>query len=155
MSVCMRWISGTTSSSNFRTRWLICLGALIGGLLIAGFGPAVPSAFAASTPTVDLGQSAGYAVISGASVANTDNSTVRGDIGAPTTPSGFPPGVLVGTMQVGSADATAYNDMLHGVHRSPVPDGRRRASGVGRRDADPRAVHVRGAAGLAASVNMT
>ena len=27
-------------------------------------------------------------------------------------PSGFPPGVLVGNMQVGSADATAYNDML-------------------------------------------
>jgi hypothetical protein len=71
-----------------------------------------PSAFAASTSTVDLGQAAGYAVISGASVANTGNSTVRGDIGAPAAPSGFPPGVLDGSMQVGSADAAASADML-------------------------------------------
>jgi hypothetical protein len=71
-----------------------------------------PSAFAASTPTVNLGQAAGYAVMSGASVANTGDTTVRGDIGAPAQPSGFPPGVLVGNMQVGSADATAYANML-------------------------------------------
>jgi len=45
-------------------------------------------------------------------VANLDDSTIRGDIGAPTQPSGFPPGVDVGTMQVGSADTAAYNDML-------------------------------------------
>jgi hypothetical protein len=61
---------------------------------------------------VNLGQATGYAVISGASVANTGDTTVRGDIGAPAQPSGFLPGVVVGNMQVGSADATAYNDML-------------------------------------------
>jgi hypothetical protein len=71
-----------------------------------------PSALAAYTPTVNLGQAAGYAVISGASVANLGDTTVRGDIGAPALPSGFPPGVLVGNLQVGSADTTAYNDML-------------------------------------------
>jgi hypothetical protein len=66
----------------------------------------------ASTPTVNLGQAAGYAIISGASVANTGGSIVRGDIGAPTAPSGFGPGVVDGTIQVGPADATAYNDLL-------------------------------------------
>jgi hypothetical protein len=87
------------------------LSALTGGLLACALAFA-PSAFAASTPTVNLGQAAGYAVISGASVANLGDTTVRGDIGAPAQPSGFPPGVLVGTMRVGSADAAGYNDML-------------------------------------------
>jgi hypothetical protein len=86
------------------------LSALAGGLLVCALASA-PSAFATSTPTVDLGQAAGYAVISGATVTNSGDSTVRGDIGASAQPSGFPPGVLVGNFQVGSADATAYNDM--------------------------------------------
>jgi hypothetical protein len=88
-----------------------CLSVLAGGLLVCAL-VAAPAALAASTPTVNLGQAAGYAVISGASVANLGVTTVRGDIGAPALPSGFPPGVLVGNMQVGSADAAAYNDML-------------------------------------------
>ena len=96
------------------TTWFVKarrLSALAGGLLVCALASA-PTAFAASTPKVNLGQAAGYAVISGASVANLGVTTVRGDIGAPAQPSGFPPGVLVGNMQVGSADATAYNDML-------------------------------------------
>ncbi len=85
---------------------------VLAGLLVWA-SLSAPSALASSTPTVDLGQAAGYAVISGASVANTGNSTVRGDIGSPTAASGFPPGVQpYGTMQVGSADTTAYNDFL-------------------------------------------
>jgi hypothetical protein len=68
-----------------------------------------PSAFAADTPTVNLGSATSYAVISGASVTNLGDSIIRGDIGAP---SGFGPGVLTGVMQVGSADATVYTDML-------------------------------------------
>ncbi len=99
-------LSATTRFAKARR-----LSALGGGLLVCALASA-PSAFAASTPTVNLGQAASYAVISGASVANLGDTTVRGDIGAPTQPSGFPPGVLVGNMQVGSADATAYNDML-------------------------------------------
>jgi hypothetical protein len=106
-----RSLSSTTRFA--KARWL---SALVGGLLGCGLAFA-PSAFAVSTPTVDLGQAAGYAVISGASVANTNagttgDSTVRGDIGAPAQPSGFPPGVLDGSMQIGSADATAYSDFL-------------------------------------------
>jgi hypothetical protein len=85
--------------------------ALVGGLLVCALAFA-PSAFA-STPTVNLGQASAYAIISGASVANTGNlTTVRGDIGAPSAASGFPPGVLDGTMEAGSADTTAYNDFL-------------------------------------------
>jgi Ice-binding-like/Bacterial Ig-like domain len=103
-----------TRGSRFaKARWI---SALVGGLLGCGLAFA-PSAFAGSTPTVDLGQAAGYAIISGASVANantgtTGDSTVRGDIGAPAQPAGFPPGVLDGSMQIGSADATAYSDFL-------------------------------------------
>jgi Ice-binding-like len=82
------------------------------GLAAAFAFASAPSALAASTPTVNLGQATGYAVISGTSVANLGDTTVRGDIGAPAQPSGFGPGVLVGNMQVGSADATAYTDML-------------------------------------------
>ena len=51
-------------------------------------------------------------MISGTTVANINGTTVRGDIGAATQPSGFPPGVIVGNIQDGPADATAYNDML-------------------------------------------
>jgi hypothetical protein len=92
-----------------RTARTMCV---LAGLLVSA-SLSAPSALASSTPTVDLGQAAGYAVISGASVANTGNSTVRGDIGSPTAASGFPPGVQpYGTMQVGSADTTAYNDFL-------------------------------------------
>jgi hypothetical protein len=91
---------------NARSVCALAGGALVWALL------SVSSAFASATPVVDLGQAAGYAIISGASVANTGGSTVRGDIGAPATPSGFPPGVLVGSMQVGSADAAASADML-------------------------------------------
>lgn len=59
------------------TRWVkaLRLGALAGGLMIGGFAPAVPSAIAASTPTVDLGQASTYAVLSGASVGNTAPGT--------------------------------------------------------------------------------
>ena len=75
-------------SDGVSTRWAkaLCLGALAGGLLLAGFGPAVPSA-AASTTMVELGQASTYAVLSGASVGNTVNAvgaphtTLRGDLG--------------------------------------------------------------------------
>jgi hypothetical protein len=103
-----------------------CLSALAAGLLVCSLMCA-PSALAASTPTVNLGQAATYAVISGASVANLGASTVRGDIGAPTQPSGFglDAGQLVGNMQLGPADTTAYNDMVraynevHAARRAP------------------------------------
>ena len=94
-----------------RARWL---SALVGGL-VCGLVSA-PSASAASTPTVNLGRASSYAVISGASVTNANTgmsgpTTVRGDLGAPTAPTGFPPGAVTGSINVGSADSAAYADM--------------------------------------------
>ena len=89
-------------------------------MLIAGFGPAVPSAVAAPTARVELGQASTYAVLSGASVGNTVNAvgapytTLRGDLGvsAAAEPTGFPPGVVTGTTRVGSTAGQAYSDLV-------------------------------------------
>jgi Ice-binding-like/Bacterial Ig-like domain/Collagen triple helix repeat (20 copies) len=95
------------------TRRLFALtGALVACALVCA-----SSAFAASTGTVNLGGASSYGVMSGASVTNaatgtTGPTTVRGDLGAPTAPTGFPPGVVTGTIRVGSADAAAYSDFL-------------------------------------------
>lgn len=94
------------------------VGALAGGLLVAGFGPA--PAVAASTTTVDLGQAATYAVLSGASVANTvsapgaPHTTLRGDLGvkANSQPTGFPPGLVTGTTRVGATADQAHADLV-------------------------------------------
>lgn len=108
--------------SDLRLYWAkaLVLGALAGGLLVAGFGPAVPSAVAASTTMVNLGQASTYAVLSGASVGNTVNAvgaphtTLRGDLGvkANTQPTGFPPGVVTGATRVGSTAAQAHTDLV-------------------------------------------
>jgi ice-binding like protein/Big-like domain-containing protein len=92
--------------------------ALACGLLFAGFGP--PSAVAASTTTVNLGQASTYSVLSGASVGNTvsapgaPHTTLRGDLGvkADSQPTGFPPGVVTGTTRVGSAADQAHADLV-------------------------------------------
>jgi hypothetical protein len=105
-------------TSNWaKTRWIV---ALLGGLLIMSFGPAAPSAVAATTPSVELGQASSYAVLSGASVANTVNAegaphtTLRGDLGvsANAQPTGFPPGIVTGTTRVGSTATQAHNDLI-------------------------------------------
>jgi hypothetical protein len=104
-------------------RWAkaLRLGALVGGVLIGGLGLAAPSAVAASTPMVNLGQASTYAVFSGASVGNTVNAvgaphtTLRGDLGvkANAQPTGFPPGVVTGTTRVGNtAAAQAHADLV-------------------------------------------
>jgi hypothetical protein len=98
----------------------LLLRTLAACLLIAGFGPAVPSAGAASTAVVDLGQASTYAALSGASVANTvsapgaPHTTLRGDLGvAPVAqPTGFPPGVVTGTTRVGPTAAPAHADLV-------------------------------------------
>ena len=95
--------------------------AALGGLVIGGFGTAVPSALAASTSMVDLGQASTYAVLSGASVGNTvsapgaPHTTLRGDLGvkAAAEPTGFPPGVVTGTSRIGTtAAAGAHTDLV-------------------------------------------
>jgi hypothetical protein len=111
------------------TRWAkaLNLGALAGTLLVGVFGLATPSAGAASTSMVNLGTASTYAVLSGASVGNTvsapatPHTTLRGNLGvkANTQPTGFPPGVVTGAIEVGNAAAAqahadlvaAYNDV--------------------------------------------
>ncbi len=96
----------------------LLLGSLAGGLLLAGFGPA--SAVAAPTTMVNLGQASTYAGLSGASVANTvsapgaPHTTLRGDLGvkANSQPTGFPPGVVTGTIRVGSTADQAHADLV-------------------------------------------
>ena len=69
---------------------------------------------------VDLGQASTYAVLSGASVANTvsapdaPHTTLRGDLGvkANAQPTGFPPGVVTGATRVGSAADQAHADVV-------------------------------------------
>ncbi|MDQ3769324.1 MAG: Ig-like domain-containing protein [Actinomycetota bacterium] len=110
-------------SDGVSTRWAkaLRLGALAGGLMVAGFGLGVPAAVAASTTTVDLGQASTYAVFSGLSVGNTVNAplaphtTLRGDLGVKplALPTGFPPGVVTGKTEVGTpAAAEAHADLV-------------------------------------------
>ncbi len=114
-------------SDGVSGRWAKALGALAGALVIAGCGVAAPSAVAASTSMVDLGTASTYAVLSGASVGNTvsapatPHTTLRGNLGvkANAQPTGFPPGVVTGAVNVGNAAAAqahadlvaAYNDV--------------------------------------------
>jgi len=86
-------------------------------LLLVGLGAA--SANAAPTAMVNLGQATSYAVLSGASVANTvsapgaPHTTIRGDLGvkANAEPSGFPPGVVTGVTRYGSTVDPAHADL--------------------------------------------
>lgn len=118
-------MSGLSLSSHRSVRLLV--GAVAVALAIAGFGPAVGSAGAATTPTVNLSRASSYAALSSASVGNTVSAagapftTLRGDLGvvANAQPTGFPPGVVTGTTQVGNTAATqadtdlvaAYNEV--------------------------------------------
>ena len=95
--------------------------ALAACLLIVGVATSVPSAVAAPTTMVDLGTASTYAVLSGASVGNTvsaagaPHTTLRGDLGvkANAQPTGFPPGVVTGTVNVGNAAASqAHADLV-------------------------------------------
>ncbi len=70
---------------------------------------------------VDLGTASTYAAISGASIGNTvsavgaPHTTLRGDVGVAVTaqPTGFPPGVITGSTNVGNAAAMqAHADIV-------------------------------------------
>lgn len=71
------------------------------------------AASAAPTTLVDLGAATSFAVLSGASVGNTvsgvgaPHTTIRGDLGvlANTAPTGFPPGIVTGQVQVATPAA--------------------------------------------------
>jgi hypothetical protein len=123
MSGYTQWVTGIARRSDaVCKRWARALGvgALAGSLLFAGLGSAVPSALAASATTVNLGQAATYAVLSGASVGNTVNgvgapyTTLRGDLGVSVNsqPTGFPPGLVTGATRVGTGATPAYTDLV-------------------------------------------
>jgi hypothetical protein len=105
---------GLTTSFSPRTRRFSKtrrLAALTGGVLVCALA-AAPAALAAPVAApVNLGRAASYGIISGASVANLNGSVVHGDLGAPAA-SGFPPGVVTGNTNLGSADSGAYTDFL-------------------------------------------
>ncbi|MGA7434591.1 MAG: hypothetical protein WBW44_03110, partial [Solirubrobacterales bacterium] len=96
------------------------LALVAAGIAIVLAGSGVSSVHAAPTTTVDLGQASTYAVLSGASVANTvsaagaPHTTLRGDLGvkADTAPTGFPPGVVTGATRVGSTADQAHADVV-------------------------------------------
>jgi hypothetical protein len=97
-------------------RWLASL--VMVALMAGSVGAA--SARAASTPPVNLGEAATYAVLSGASVGNTvsavgaPHTTLRGDLGvkADSQPTGFPPGLVTGITRIGATAAPAHADLV-------------------------------------------
>jgi hypothetical protein len=101
-------------------RWAkaLCVAVFVVGLIVA-FEQITLSSSEASTTAVDLGQASSYAVLSGASVGNTVNAvgapytTLRGDLGvnASAQPTGFPPGVVTGTIRVGATVGPAFTDL--------------------------------------------
>src|SRR5690606_30626042 len=87
-----------------------------GALVVLGGGTA---ALAAEAP-VGLGTAESYAVISGQSITNVGETIITGDLGLHpgSSVSGFPPGIVIGAMNIGNPAAiqaqddvtTAYND---------------------------------------------
>src|SRR5258707_10334115 len=75
---------------------------------------------AAAQAPVSLGSAASFAVLAGSTVTSTGNSQVTGDLGVSpgTAVTGFPPGIVTGTMHAGGVAAaqaiadltTAFND---------------------------------------------
>ncbi len=105
--------------------------------LLVALALAVPGADAAPTTTmVTLGSASTYAALSGASIGNTvsapgdPHTTLRGDLGvvANAQPTGFPPGVATGTVNVGNAAAAqagtdalaAYTDIATRTGGAPL-----------------------------------
>jgi hypothetical protein len=115
------------------THWVARV-AVVGALLSAALGLAAPSALAAPVAaTVNLGTASTYAVLSGASVGNTATgpiTTLHGDLGvvANAQPTGFPPGLVTGTTNVGNAAAakagtdlsTAYAEVAGRIGGTPL-----------------------------------
>jgi hypothetical protein len=68
----------------------------------------------AAAVEVDLGTAAAYAVLAGSTVTNTGPTVLTGDLGLSpgSSVTGFPPGTVIGTTNVGNAAAvTAQNDL--------------------------------------------
>jgi hypothetical protein len=94
----------TPHSAPNRRRGVFTVGLLATALIALLL--AVTDAFAAQSP-VDLGTAASFSVLGGSAVTNTGASTLGGDLGVSpgTAITGFPPGIVGGTIH--SADAVA------------------------------------------------
>ncbi len=104
------------SPKRARYLWLAACPVVAGvAALVIITQPAV-----AAVAPVDLGTAGTFAVLAGTTVANTDASTIQGDVGVSpgTSVTGFPPGVVTGGSIVGTSAAAipqedltaAYND---------------------------------------------
>ncbi|MEO7360310.1 MAG: ice-binding family protein, partial [Gemmatimonadaceae bacterium] len=94
---------------------------MFANLMVAALLCASAPALAQALPS--LGQAGSFSILGGSAVTNTGSSVVTGDLGIwPSSASsitGFPPGVVVGTVHAGDAVAqqaqsdltTAYNDL--------------------------------------------
>lgn len=83
--------------------------SLTGVALTANFRWSFSTGSTASLLPVNLGAAAGFEVLAQATITNTGASMINGDIGlAPgTSVTGFPPGVVNGTIQINTPPATA------------------------------------------------
>src|SRR3989337_3598660 len=92
-----------------------CFAALASAVVVM-----TPGAAGATHPTVGLGTADSYAVLAATTVTNTGNTVVNGDLGVSpgNAVTGFPPGIVNGTIHQGDAAAAqaqsdltaAYND---------------------------------------------
>ena len=119
--------SGACPSSACRPRIgkeppsLTRLLALLSLCLVTACGSSSPTTPSSQTPaSLDLGSAAQFAVLAGSTVTNTGLAIINGDLGvwAGTAVTGFPPGVVNGTIHAGDVAAQhgqasltiAYND---------------------------------------------
>jgi hypothetical protein len=113
---------GATGSRSSPAIWLLFL-ALLGALTLGSI------AGAAATP-VPLATADSFAVLGGSTVTNTGPTVITGDLGVSpgTAVTGFPPGLVLGTIHAADAVAlqaqsdltTAYNNAAGQGPTSPI-----------------------------------
>jgi hypothetical protein len=103
--------AGTAYTATITTGAKDLAGNALPGNVVWGF-TTLPTAGMLAAP--DLGSAGTFAVLAGATVTNTGETTVTGDLGVSpgTAVTGFPPGILVGAMHAGDpASAQAIVDL--------------------------------------------
>jgi hypothetical protein len=111
-----------------RSRFSVALTLFLATILIGVLGPPAASA---TTRTVPLGTAAKFAVLAGSTVTNTGATVITGDLGLSpgTSVTGFPPGVVNGTIHAADGVAAqakidlgaAYNDAAGRPATATVP----------------------------------
>src|SRR3954468_20422721 len=111
----MRVVTMSSSFRLFRRAVKPGLSLLAAGLLALGSAALIAAPASAGTTIdgpVDLGTAAGFSVLGAAAVTNTGPSVLDGDLGVSpqTSITGFPPGIVGGTIHVDPAAAQAQAD---------------------------------------------